>query len=239
MPKAMLGTKIGMTRMFAERERFIPSGGMVKTVVNDPITIIKLGPCFVSQIKTEETDGYNAVQFAYEDVKGRNSTMPVIGHDAKAGLTPKRHHAESRLEASELDGYELGQELNVEWFSEVLFVDVTGISKGKGCAGGMKRWGFKGLSASHGTERKHRSAGSVGGRSSNAGTGRPKKGGHKAGHMGSKQITVRSLEVLGIDKEKGLLLVLGPVPGTRKGVVYIREAKRLYKRKAARAAAAS
>lgn len=221
MPKAILGRKIGMTRLYDENGN------------NVPVTVIEAGPCFVSQVKTAETDGYDAIQLAFEDVKGRRSTMAVIGHDGKAGVSPKRFHREVRLSDDEVGTYEAGQELNVEVFAETKFIDVVGTSKGKGFAGGMKRYGFKGQPATHGTERKHRSPGSIGGHATNRGfSGRPKKGKRMAGHMGSDRVTVRSLPVVGLDKEKNLLLVKGPVPGAKQSFLVIREAVRLYKRKA-------
>lgn len=225
MPKAILGRKIGMTRLYDDDGN------------NVPVTVVEAGPCFVSQIKTQEIDGYDAIQMAFEDVKARNSTFQVIGHDAKAGIAPKRFHREMRLDASEVAEYEAGQEINAEAFESVVFVDVTGFSKGKGFQGGMKRHGFAGQEASHGVERKHRSPGSIGGRSSNLGTGKPKKGIRMAGHMGAENVTVRSLKVVGIDKDKNLLLIQGPVPGPKRGLIFIREAKRLYKGKAKLAAA--
>lgn len=225
MPAAIIGRKIGMTRLY-------DSDGN-----NIPVTVIQVGPCFVSQLKTAENDGYEAVQIAYEDVKGRNSTMPLIGHDGKAGLAPKRLHREVRLAAGEIDRYELGQALTVAVFDEVKFVDVIGTSKGKGFAGVMKRYNFKGQIASHGVERKHRSPGSICGRSSNRGTGKPKKGIRMSGHMGDGRVTVRSLPIVGVDKDKNLLLVKGPVPGANKGLLVIREAVRLYKGKAQQAKA--
>ena len=234
MPKAMIGRKVGMTRLFGEKDRYVGSGEKVQMWVNEPVTVLQVGPNFVSQIKTEETDGYNALQLAFGDIKGRNTTMQLMGHDAKAGVTPKSLHREIRVNAGELEGVELGKLINVEVFEDVAYVDVSAISKGKGTQGPMKRWGFKGQQATHGVERKHRSPGSVGGRSSNLGTGKPKKGGKKAGQMGNTRITVRSLEVVGIDKEKNLLLVKGSVPGANQGVVFVREAIRLYKRKVAK-----
>lgn len=225
MPKAILGRKIGMTRLYDDDGN------------NVPVTVIEAGPCFVSQVKTQETDGYDAIQMAFEDVKARSSTFQVIGHDAKAGLGPKRFHREMRLDESEVAEYEAGQEINAEAFESVVFVDVTGVSKGKGFQGAMKRHGFAGQEASHGVERKHRSPGSIGGRSSNLGTGKPKKGIRMAGHMGAENVTVRSLKVVGIDKDKNLLLIQGPVPGPKQGLIFIREAKRLYKGKAKLAAA--
>ncbi|MEM9419553.1 MAG: 50S ribosomal protein L3 [Planctomycetota bacterium] len=220
MATAILGRKIGMTRYYDGDGK------------NIPVTIIQAGPCFVSQVKSVETDGYEAIQIAFEDVKARNSTFPMIGHDAKAGLSSKRFHREVRLGEGESANYELGQEVAVDAFDEIKYVDVVGTSKGKGTQGGMKRHGFKGQEASHGVERKHRSPGSIGGRSSNLGTGKPKKGIRMAGRMGNERVTVRSVEVVGIDKEQGLLLVKGPVPGANKGMVMVREATRLYKRKA-------
>lgn len=219
MPVGILGKKLGMTRLFDE------SGKQV------PVTVIEAGPCHVSQVKTAESDGYDAVQLAYEQIKARSSTMPVIGHDGKAGLTPQRHHREIRVTADEAAGFELGQQVTVEALEGIKFVDVIGTTKGKGTAGTMKRWGFKGMSASHGTERKHRHPGSVGGRSSNAGTGRPKKGGKKAGRMGHTRVTVRSLEVIATDKDKNLVMVKGSVPGANQGLLLIREAVRLFKSK--------
>lgn len=218
MPAAILGRKVGMTRLYD------------KDGVNVPVTVIQAGPCFVSQIKSAQADGYDAVQIAYEEVKARNSTFPKIGHDAKAGLAPKRIHREVPLNAEELE-LELGSEITVDLFESVAYVDVTGTSKGKGFAGPMKRHGFGGQEASHGVERKHRAPGSISGRASNLGTGKNKKGIKMGGHMGSERVTVRALPVIGIDKEKNLILVKGPVPGPNQGLLMIREAKRLYKNK--------
>lgn len=220
MASALLGHKVGMTRIYDQ------SG------VNIPVTVIKAGPCFVSQIKTAEGDGYHAVQLAYMDVKGRSSTIPVIGHDAASGVSPKRFHREFLLSAEEAAALEPGQQLSVEVFDGVNFVDVTGVSKGKGFSGVVKRWGFKGQPASHGVERKHRSPGSVGGRASNLGTGKPKKGIRMAGHKGSARTTIRSLQVVGRDTERNLLVVKGAVPGANQGLLLIRKAKRLCKSKA-------
>lgn len=225
MPKAILGRKIGMTRLYDDDGN------------NVPVTVIESDSCVVSQVKTVETDGYEALQLAFGDLKARNSTFQMIGHDAKAGVAPKRFHREVRMDAGEVEGVEPGQEVKVEEFESVVFVDVTATSKGKGYQGGMKRHNFKGKEASHGVERKHRSPGSIGGRSSNLGTGKPKKGIRMAGQMGNEKVTVRSLKVIGVDKDKNLLLIKGPVPGPKQGLVFIREAKRLYKGKAKLAAA--
>lgn len=224
---AILGRKVGMMRWFDEAGN------------NVPVTVIQAGPCYISQVKTDETDGYGAVQLAYEDVKARNSTFPRIGHDAKAGLSPKRFHREIRF-ADGGAGEQLvpGQAVTVDRFESIRFVDVTGTSKGKGTQGPMKRYGFRGQEASHGVERKHRSPGSIGGRSSNLGTGKPKKGIRMAGRMGNNRVTVRSLPVVAVDREKNLLLVKGPVPGGKHAILLIKESKRLYKRKARVAAEA-
>lgn len=220
MATAILGRKVGMTRLYDDEG------------TNIPVTVIQAGPCFVSQVKTADTDGYDAIQIAFEDVKGRSSTFQLIGHDAKAGIGPKRFHRELRLGEGEAAEFELGQEINVESFEDTKFVDISGVSKGKGFAGPMKRHGFKGQEASHGVKRKHRSPGAVSGRSSNLGTGKPKKGIRMGGRMGGEQVTCRSVQVVGIDKDKGLLLVKGPVPGPNTGLIYVKEAKRLYKQKA-------
>lgn len=226
MSVTLIGKKIGMTRLFREDG------------VNVPVTVIQLGPCVVTQVKTAENDGYTAVQIGYGDIKARNSTMPVIGHDAKAGVEPRRHHSEFRVPADKLAGFTLGKELTVKDLEGTMFVDVIGRSKGKGFAGTMKRYHFKGLFASHGTERKHRSPGSIGSLCSNRGFGGGvKKGKRMAGHMGDERVTQRSLDVVRIDAERNLLLVKGPVPGANNGMVLVRPAIRLYKSKAKKLAA--
>ncbi len=218
MSKTLLGRKIGMSRYFLEDG------------TNIPVTVVEAGPCVVTQVKTEDTDGYNAVQIGYEDVRPGRATMPIIGHDAKAGTAPKRFHREVRLE--EETELEAGQTLDVSVFEEVMFVDVVGTSKGKGFQGGMKRHNFKGLEASHGVKRRHRSPGSINGHATNLGTGpKLKKGKRMAGQMGNKQITCRSLPVINIDSERNLLLVKGAIPGPNNGMVLIREAKRLNRKK--------
>ena len=219
--RMILGRKIGMTRLFGEDG------------VDQPVTVIECGPCVVTQVRTTELDGYEGVQLGFGEVKGRNSTMPIIGHDAKAGAAPQRFHRELRLEGGDNHGvsFELGQEVLATDFSDVTYVDVSATSKGKGFQGAMKRHGFGGQEASHGVERKHRSPGSIGGRSSNLGTGKPKKGIRMAGHMGDERVTVRNLPVVSIDAENHLLLVKGPIPGPKGGLVEVRTARRLWKRK--------
>jgi len=222
---SLLGKKVGMTRVF-------------KDSVSVPVTVIQVGPCVVTQIKTPEKDGYAAVQIGFEDIKPRNSTMPMIGHDFKAGTDPKRTHREFHVKAEELANYALGQTLTVEQLKDQLYVDVVGTSKGKGFAGVMKRWHFKGMFASHGTERKHRSPGSIGGLCSNRGFGGGlAKGKKMAGHMGDDRVTARSLDVVSIDAAQGLLLVKGPIPGANRSTVEIRPSIRLYRSKAKKVAA--
>ncbi len=219
MPVTLLGKKLGMTRVFSEDGKD-----------SIPVTVIEMKPCVVTQIRTAEVDGYAAVQIGWGDIKARNSTFQMIGHDAKASTSPKRNHLETRLDCTE--GYILGQEIGLDNFEGATFVDVCGISKGKGFAGGMKRWGFKGQLASHGVERKHRSPGSIGGHANNAGkAGRIKKGKHMAGHMGNTRITARSLDIIKVDTENNLLLVKGPVPGANGGTVEVRPAIRLNRSK--------
>jgi large subunit ribosomal protein L3 len=227
MPAMLMGTKLGMTRVFNDAG------------VNIPVTVIEVGPCVVTQVKTKETDGYTAVQVAYGAMKARNATIPMIGHDMKAGSEPKRYHREFLVSEDEAAQYTVGQQLDLDAFEATRFVDVVGTSKGKGYQGTMKRHGYKGQLASHGVERKHRSPGSIGGHANErGGTGGPKRGKKMSGQMGNVRVTMRSLDVVRIDKERNLLLVKGPVPGSNKGMVMVRPAVRLYKSKAAKAAAA-
>ncbi|MDP6478499.1 MAG: 50S ribosomal protein L3 [Phycisphaerales bacterium] len=217
MAHALLGTKLGMTRWFMENG------------TNVPVTVIQAGPCVVTQVKTTDTEGYDAVQIGYDDIKPRRSTMPVIGHDHKAGSGPLRTHREIRGEAD----VELGDTLTVSVFEDVMFVDVLGRSKGKGFQGGMKRHHFRGLEASHGVKRRHRSPGSINGHATNLGTGpKIKKGKRMAGHMGDVNVTNRSMQVISIDPEKNLIMVKGTVPGPVGASVMIRAAVRINKQKA-------
>lgn len=201
---------------------------------NIPVTVVQVSPCVVTQVKTLEKHGYSAVQIGAEDVKPRRSTQAEIGHDAKAGVGPQRLHKEFRCaDDAEANGYTPGQILNLEAFEGIKFVDVVGTSKGKGFQGVMKLYHFKGLCASHGTERKHRSPGSIGSHGTDRGHGaKIKKGKRMAKRMGNEQVTVRSLDVISVDAEKNLLLVKGAVPGAPEGILVIRPSTRLYKRKA-------
>jgi large subunit ribosomal protein L3 len=223
----LMGTKVGMTRVLQD------SGQSV------PVTVIRVGPCIVTQVKTAEKDGYSAVQIGYGEMKARNSTIPQIGHDAKAGCEPKRFHREFRVAADKAGEFAPGKELTVKDLDGQMYVDVVGTSKGKGFQGVMKRWHFKGMFASHGTERKHRSPGSIGSLCSNRGYGGGlAKGKKMAGHMGAERVTVRNLDVVRIEPERNLLLVKGPVPGPNDGMLLIRPSVRLYKSKAKKVAAA-
>ncbi|MCH2142209.1 MAG: 50S ribosomal protein L3 [Phycisphaerales bacterium] len=217
MPQAMIGKKVGMTRWFMEDG------------TNVPVTVIEAPPCVVTQVKKQETDGYDAVQIGGDQVKPRRSTMPMIGHDHRAGSGPLRTHAELRGEAD----CELGDTVDVSVFEDVAFVDVVGTSKGKGFQGGMKRHHFRGLEASHGVKRRHRSPGSINGHATNLGTGpKIKKGKRMAGHMGHTQITQRSMPVVSINVDQNLIVVKGTVPGPIGGSVFVRSAVRLNRKKA-------
>jgi large subunit ribosomal protein L3 len=218
----LLGRKVGMTRFF------MPDGK------NVPVTVVKVGPCTVTQVKTVGTDGYAAVQIGMEDIKPRRSSLPLIAHDAKAGTSPKRFHREFRCkDDAEASSFTAGQVIDVSALECLKFVDVVGTSKGKGFQGTMVRHHFKGLCASHGTERKHRSPGSIGSHGTDRGHGaKIKKGKKMAGHMGDARVTVRSLDVVAIDPAKNLMLVKGAVPGPSDGFVTIRPAIRLFKSKA-------
>lgn len=191
-----------------------------------PVTVIEAGPCAVMQVRNAATDGYEALQLGFTDVKPHRSTKPLIGHSLKAGTTPKRI-----LEEIRLDGpaeHKLGDVLTVSLFSEqeVKYVDVSGTSKGRGFAGAMKRHGFGGQPASHGVERKHRSPGSISSHASDLGHGgNLKKGKRMAGHFGHARVTVKNQRLVGIDEANNLLLVEGGVPGPNGGYVFIRQAK--------------
>ncbi len=208
----LLGKKLGMTRVYADKG------------VAVPVTAIQVGPCVVTQLRTKEKDGYTAVQIGFEDIKPRNSTIPMIGHDAKAGTPQAAPPRVPRATQKDWPASTLGQTLTVKDLEGIMFVDVIGQSKGKGFAGTMKRHHFKGLFASHGTERKHRSPGSIGSLCSHRGFGGGvKKGKSMAGHMGDERVTARSLlDVVRIDADKHILLVKGSVPGANNGLVVVR-----------------
>jgi large subunit ribosomal protein L3 len=208
--KGILGEKLGMTQVFDENNRIVP------------VTVVKAGPCVVTQIRTQEKDGYTAVQLAYGQIDPRKVTKPVAGHFKAADVTPRRHIVEVRTDS--IDGYTLGSELTVvDAFADGDRVDVSGTTKGKGTAGVMKRHGFKGLGAGHGTQRKHRSPGSIGGCAT---PGRVFKGLRMAGRMGHVTATTTGLTVHKVDAERGLLLIKGAVPGPKGGLLVVRTASK-------------
>src|SRR5918996_1695876 len=184
-----------------------------------PASVVKAGPCVVTEVRTPEVDGYSAVQIGFGEIDPRKVNKPEGGHFAKAGVTPRRHLVELRTD--DAGQYEVGQEVTAEVLSDVAKVDVIGTSKGKGTAGVMKRHGFKGLGASHGTQRKHRSPGSIGGAST---PGRVFKGLKMAGRMGAVKTTTQNLTVHRVDEENGLLLIKGAVPGPRGGLLLVKTA---------------
>jgi large subunit ribosomal protein L3 len=206
--KGLLGKKLGMTQVWDENNKLVP------------VTVIEITPNVVTQVRTPEKDGYNAIQIAGGAIDPRKVNKPATGHFDKAGVTPRRHVTEVRT--ADAATYELGQELTVESaFEAGQKVDVMGTSKGKGFAGVMKRHNFKGVSASHGSHRNHRKPGSIGASSTPS---RVFKGMRMAGRMGGDRVTVMNLAVHAIDLEKGLVLIKGAVPGARGRIVFVRNA---------------
>jgi large subunit ribosomal protein L3 len=205
--QGVLGEKLGMTQVFDDNNRMVP------------VTVVKAGPCVVTQIRTPDKDGYSAVQIAFGAVDPRKVNKPEAGHFAKAGVPPRRFLVEIRT--SDASSYTLGQEITAELFPAGARVDITGTSKGKGYAGVMKRHNFKGLGAGHGVQRKHRSPGSIGACATPA---RVFKGTRMAGRMGHVRTTTQNLTVHAVDLERGLLLIKGAVPGPAGSVVLVRNA---------------
>ncbi|HXR70070.1 50S ribosomal protein L3 [Actinocrinis sp.] len=205
--KGLLGEKLGMTQVWDTDNRVVP------------VTVVKAGPCVVTQVRNTENDGYSAVQIAFGEIDPRKVNKPRKGHFDKAGVTPRRHLVELRTD--DAADYTLGQELTTGVFEVGQRIDVVGTSKGKGTAGVMKRHNFRGLGSSHGTQRKHRSPGSIG---ACATPGRVFKGVRMAGRMGNARVTVQNLTVHAIDAEKGLLLIKGAIPGPNGGVVLVKTA---------------
>jgi large subunit ribosomal protein L3 len=204
--KGILGTKLGMTQIFEDTRAI-------------PVTVISAGPCFVAQVKTEDRDGYRAVQLAFAEPRHHDVNHPMKGHFDKHGGKPGRYVVELRTD--DAASYSPGQEIRADLFSAGERADVIGVSKGKGFAGVMKRHGFGGLSSSHGTERKHRSPGAIG---ACATPSRVFKGMRMAGQMGNERVTVLNLEVVRADPERNLLLLRGAVPGPNGGLVMVRSA---------------
>lgn len=206
----ILGRKVGMSRIFGNDGTIIP------------VTIIQAGPCPVVQVKEAAKDGYAAIQVGFGEIPERKVNKPAKGHLDKAGCGYFRHLREFRLDS--LDGFETGKPLTIEMFSPGEKVNVTGTSKGKGFAGVMKRWGFAGLPASHGHEKVHRNAGTIG---NNTKPGRVIKGKKMAGHMGARRKSCMNIEVVAVRMEDNLLLVKGQVPGPKNGLVIVRKQKAL------------
>ena len=204
---ALLGRKLGMSQVWDENGFFVP------------VTLVDVSTNVVTAVKTEETDGYKAVQLGYGQIDPTKVTKPLAGHFAKAGVTPRRHLAEVRTENAE--EYKLGQELTAELFSEGTLVDVTGTTKGKGFAGTIKRWGFKSYRRTHGSHKNERRPGSVG---ACATPSRILKGKRMAGRMGHETNTVLSLTIVSSDVENGILAIKGAIPGPKGGIVLVRSA---------------
>ena len=205
--KGLLGTKLGMTQLWDENNIVVP------------VTVIAAATNVVTQVRSPETDGYNAIQVSYGEIEARKVNKPEAGHFGKAGVTPRRHVVEIRT--SDAASYSVGQELSPELFAAGDEIDVTGTSKGKGYAGVMKRHGFHGVGASHGAHRNHRKPGSIG---ACATPGRVFKGTRMSGRMGNDTVTTQNVTVHAVDAEKGLILLKGAVPGPRGGLVVIRSA---------------
>ncbi len=205
--KGLLGTKLGMTQVWDANGKLVP------------VTVIEIAPNVVTQVRTPEKDGYNAIQVGFGEIEARKVNSPEAGHFSKAGVTPRRHVAEIRT--ADAATYTVGQELTVETFAAGEEIDVTGTSKGKGFAGTMKRHGFAGVSASHGAHRNHRKPGSIG---ACATPGRVFKGVRMAGRMGSKRFTVQNQTVQAVDTENNLILVKGAGPGPKGALILVRTA---------------
>jgi len=208
--QGVLGSKLGMTQVWDEAGRLVP------------VTVVQAGPCVVTQVRTSDSDGYDAVQIAYGAIDPRKVNQPAAGHFAKAGVTPRRHLVE--LRTADAGQYALGQEITVETFAAGQKVDVVGTTKGKGTAGVMKRHGFHGVGASHGAHRNHRKPGSIGGAST---PGRVFKGMKMAGRMGHVRQTTQNLTIHAVDVERGLLLIKGALPGPKGGIVLVTNAAKL------------
>ena len=205
----LIATKEGMTRLFQEDGKSLP------------VSVLKVDTNFVSQIKTKESDGYNSVQLSTQEQKEKNQAKSKIGHLNKNNISLKKYLKEFRIEDEELEGLELGSEFNVKIFEEGQLVDVSGVSKGKGFAGTVKRWNFATQDATHGNSLAHRKPGSIGQCQT---PGRVWKGKKMAGHMGNVKKTVQNLKIVKVDEENNLLLVQGAIPGFNGSSVIIKPA---------------
>jgi large subunit ribosomal protein L3 len=217
--KGILGKKVGMTQVFSERGEAIP------------VTVIEAGPCFVAQIKTVEQDGYTAVQLGFEETKPKRLTQPQLKHLQKSNLPALRHLRELRVADDELASFEEGQKLTVDIFEKGELVDVTGTSKGRGFAGVVKRYHFRGGPKTHGQSDRQRAPGSVGACTT---PGRVFKGKRMPGRMGGERVTTQTLQVVLVDPERNLLALRGAVPGSKNGLLLIREARKTRLRKRVR-----
>jgi len=210
--KGILGVKLGMTQVFDENNKVIP------------VTVVEAGPCVVTQVRTLEKDGYEAVQLAFGAIDPRKVTKPAAGQFAKAGVTPRRHVSEIRTASAST--YTVGQEVKADLFAAGEVIDAEGTSIGKGTAGVMKRHNFRGFGDGHGVERKHRTSGSIGNRTT---PGRVFKGKRMSGRMGVDTITTQNLTIHSVDVEKNLILVKGAIPGVTGSRVVIRTASKSVK----------
>jgi len=206
----LLGKKLGMTQVFDENGNIIP------------VTVIQAGPCLVIQKKTEKTDGYNAIQFGFDEIKKvKNVNKPMIGHFKKANIAPLKFIKEFRVTEEELESTEIGSQISVDIFQPGEYVDITGTSKGKGFAGVVKRHGFKGSPASRGTHEYFRHGGSIG---QNMTPGRTMKGKKMPGHMGNEKVTVQNLKVIEVRGDTNILMIKGAIPGPTNGYVIVKKA---------------
>ncbi|MBQ9980394.1 MAG: 50S ribosomal protein L3 [Oscillospiraceae bacterium] len=205
MKKAIIGKKVGMTQIFDENGKVIP------------VTVIEAGPCTIVQMKTVEKDGYSAIQLGFEDVAEKKLSKPELGHFKKAEVAPKRHLKEFRLE--DVTGMEVGQEIKADVFAAGDKIDVTGITKGKGYAGVIKRFNASRIKETHGSGPVHRHAGSMG---SGTDPSRILPGKMQAGHLGVEQVTIQNLDVVKVDPELNMIAVRGAIPGPKGGIVYLK-----------------
>lgn len=208
MPKAILGKKLGMTQVFS------PEGKII------PVTVVQAGPCHIAQVKTMDTDGYNAIQLGFGAIKPAQVNKPMQGHFSKAGLEPAKYLREVRVK--DASGYAAGDAVKVDMFAAGETVDVCGVSKGKGFAGTIKRWNDRRGPMSHGS-KSHRRPATAGAK----GPARVFKGKHSPGHLGHENVTVQNLEVVRVDAERNLLLVKGALPGPKQGMLLIKESRKM------------
>jgi len=204
MQKGLIGKKLGMTQLFDAKGNVVP------------VTVIEAGPCVVSQIKTIENDGYEAIQVGYGDLKASKVNKPMKGHFAKADVAPKKVLREFRV--SDISSFNVGDLIKADVFAEGDHIDVTGTSKGKGWAGVIKRWNFSRLKESHGTGPVHRHGGSLG---SSSTPSRVMKGKKMSGHLGAERVTIQNLDIVKVDAENNIIAVKGAIPGPKGGIVVI------------------